>query len=47
MRMLGEMAIVQPDSGSFSTYASNAIGPWAGFTIGWLYWWFSGVDYPS
>lgn len=40
MRMLGEMAIVQPDSGSFSTYASNAIGPWAGFTIGWLYWWF-------
>ncbi|MFF7710706.1 amino acid permease [Pseudomonas sp. NPDC007930] len=40
MRMLGEMAIVQPDSGSFSTYASRAIGPWAGFTIGWLYWWF-------
>ncbi|NBA98046.1 amino acid permease [Pseudomonas sp. R5(2019)] len=40
MRMLGEMAIAQPDSGSFSTYASRAIGPWAGFTIGWLYWWF-------
>lgn len=40
MRMLGEMAVIQPDSGSFSTYASRALGPWAGFTIGWLYWWF-------
>ncbi|MBF8781348.1 amino acid permease [Pseudomonas fulva] len=40
MRMLGEMAVANPDSGSFSTYASEAIGPWAGFTIGWLYWWF-------
>ncbi|MFE7083281.1 amino acid permease [Priestia megaterium] len=38
MRMLGEMAVVNPDSGSFSTYAYKAIGPWAGFTIGWLYW---------
>ena len=40
MRMLGEMAVAKPDSGSFSTYAGEAIGPWAGFTIGWLYWWF-------
>ncbi|WDY59972.1 amino acid permease [Pseudomonas sp. PSKL.D1] len=40
MRMLGEMAVARPDSGSFSTYAGEAIGPWAGFTIGWLYWWF-------
>ncbi|MDL5154521.1 amino acid permease [Actinomycetospora termitidis] len=40
MRMLGEMAAAQPDSGSFSTYAERAIGPWAGFTVGWLYWWF-------
>ncbi|WP_437881844.1 amino acid permease [Pseudomonas sp. LRF_L74] len=40
MRMLGEMAIAEPNSGSFSTYAGRAIGPWAGFTIGWLYWWF-------
>ena len=38
MRMLGEMAAVNPDSGSFSTYAHQALGPWAGFTIGWLYW---------
>ncbi|MEE1924149.1 amino acid permease [Pseudomonas sp. 148P] len=40
MRMLGEMAVANPDSGSFSTYAGQAIGPWAGFSIGWLYWWF-------
>lgn len=40
MRMLGEMAAVNPESGSFATYAHQAIGPWAGFTIGWLYWFF-------
>ena len=40
MRMLGEMAVSQPDTGSFSTYADRAIGRWAGFTIGWLYWYF-------
>ena len=40
MRMLGEMATSSPDTGSFSTYAEKAIGRWAGFTIGWLYWWF-------
>lgn len=38
-RMLGEMAVASPDTGSFSVYAERAIGPWAGFTIGWLYWW--------
>lgn len=40
MRMLAEMAVASPDSGSFSTYADKALGRWAGFTIGWLYWWF-------
>ncbi len=40
MRMLGEMATAQPDTGSFSTYADRALGPWAGFSVGWLYWWF-------
>ncbi len=40
MRMLGEMSAARPTSGSFSTYASEAIGPWAGYTIGWLYWFF-------
>lgn len=38
MRMLGEMAVLNPDSGSFSTYADRGIGRWAGFSIGWLYW---------
>ncbi|OOI57222.1 GABA permease [Escherichia coli] len=40
MRMLAEMAVAPPDTGSFSTYADKAIGRWAGYTIGWLYWWF-------
>src|SRR5262245_65902701 len=40
MRMLAEMAVASPDTGSFSTYADQAIGKWAGYTIGWLYWWF-------
>jgi GABA permease len=40
MRMLGEMATVHPTSGSFAVYAREAIGPWAGYTIGWLYWFF-------
>ncbi|AVZ77930.1 amino acid transporter (plasmid) [Streptomyces lunaelactis] len=39
MRMLGEMAVAQPSSGSFSVYAEKALGCWAGFTVGWLYWW--------
>jgi GABA permease len=43
MRMLGEMAAASPDTGSFSSYADRAIGRWAGFTIGWLYWWFWAV----
>ncbi|WP_268916015.1 amino acid permease [Actinomadura logoneensis] len=38
-RMLGEMAAASPDTGSFSSYADRAIGRWAGFGIGWLYWW--------
>jgi GABA permease len=40
MRMLGEMAIINPTTGSFSEYANAAIGSWAGFTTGWLYWYF-------
>lgn len=46
MRMLGEMATAAPDTGSFSTYADRALGRWAGFTIGWLYWWFWVVVIP-
>lgn len=40
MGMLGELATANPDTGSFSTYAQQAMGRWAGFSIGWLYWWF-------
>ncbi|MER7408725.1 amino acid permease [Streptomyces cacaoi] len=40
MRMLGEMVVARPSTGSFSDYARTAIGPWAGFTIGWLYWYY-------
>jgi aromatic amino acid permease len=39
MRMLAEMAVAQPNSGSFSVYAERAFGRWAGFAVGWLYWW--------
>lgn len=38
MRMLGEMGAAIPASGSFSHYARIGIGEWAGFVMGWLYW---------
>ncbi|WP_432125120.1 amino acid permease [Streptomyces sp. C10-9-1] len=38
MRMLGEMSAANPASGSFSVHAERAIGPWAGFTAGWAFW---------
>lgn len=38
MNMLGEMAAANPSSGSFSVYATKALGPNAGAVIGWLYW---------
>lgn len=38
MRMLGEMGSAIPASGSFSEYARMAIGQWAGFSMGWMYW---------
>lgn len=40
MRMLGEMAVAKPCTGSFTEYARMALGDWAGFTTGWLYWYF-------
>jgi GABA permease len=40
MRMLGEMAVALPTVGSFSDYARMSLGNWAGFSIGWLYWYF-------
>lgn len=38
MRALGELAVDNPVSGSFSTYASRCLGPFAGFLTGWNYW---------
>jgi GABA permease len=40
MRMLGEMAAANPSTGSFADYAGRALGDWAGFSVGWLYWYF-------
>ncbi|MEG0383266.1 MAG: amino acid permease [Solibacillus sp.] len=48
MQMVGEMASGEmvlgrksgssAELGSFASYAEKYIGPWAGFTVGWLYW---------
>ncbi|WML44699.1 amino acid permease [Neobacillus sp. PS3-40] len=38
MRALGEMAVAEPVSGSFSSYANRYIGSFAGYLTGWTYW---------
>ncbi|MFD8998901.1 amino acid permease [Streptomyces abikoensis] len=38
MRMLGELSAAMPASGAFSVHAERALGRWAGFSVGWLYW---------
>ncbi|CAA7599969.1 Amino acid permease, conserved site [Acididesulfobacillus acetoxydans] len=38
MRALGEMAVAEPVSGSFSSYANRYLGRFAGFFTGWTYW---------
>lgn len=40
MRMLGEMAAARPTIGSFMEYARVGLGEWAGYFVGWLYWYF-------
>jgi GABA permease len=40
MRMLAEMAVANPSTGSFADYSRAAMGNWAGFSVGWLYWYF-------
>ena len=40
MRMLSEMAMAAPEIGAFTEYARLGLGRWAGFTSGWLYWYF-------
>ncbi|MBR2215427.1 MAG: amino acid permease [Selenomonadaceae bacterium] len=38
MRMLGEMAVAEPVSASFSHYAHKYWGSFPGFMVGWNYW---------
>ncbi|MGA8943880.1 MAG: amino acid permease [Thermoactinomyces sp.] len=38
MRALGELALYKPVAGSFSTYATEFVAPWAGYVTGWNYW---------
>lgn len=38
VRMLGEMSVEEPVSGSFSHYATKYWGKFAGFLAGWNYW---------
>ncbi len=40
MRMLSELAAANPGTGAFTEFARLAFGNWAGFTSGWLYWYF-------
>ena len=40
MRMLGEMAVEMPHVRSFTEFARVGLGNWAGFSVGWLYWYF-------
>ncbi len=40
MRMLGEMAMAYPETGAFTEFSRVAMGNLAGFTSGWLYWYF-------
>jgi GABA permease len=46
MRMLGEMAVEMPQVRSFTEFTRAALGDWAGFSIGWLYWYFWVVVIP-
>lgn len=40
MRMIGEMATLHPGQRAFTELARLSLGRWAGFTAGWLYWYF-------
>ena len=46
MRMLGEMAVGMPHVRSFTEFARLGLGDWAGFSVGWLYWFFWVVVVP-
>lgn len=38
LSFLAELSLLDPEQGSFQSYAAKALGPGAGFVIGWLYW---------
>ena len=40
MRMISELAAAHPGVGAFTEFARLGLGEWAGFTGGWLYWYF-------
>ncbi len=46
MRMLGEMAVEMPQVRSFTEFTRAGLGNWAGFSVGWLYWYFWVVVIP-
>jgi GABA permease len=46
MRMLGEMAVEMPQVRSFTEFTRATLGNWAGFSVGWLYWYFWVVVIP-
>jgi len=46
MRMLGEMAVEMPQVRSFTEFTRVTLGNWAGFSVGWLYWYFWVVVIP-
>jgi L-asparagine transporter-like permease len=46
MRMLGEMAVANPQVRSFTEFSRLGLGHWAGFSVGWLYWFFWVVVIP-
>ena len=43
MRVIAALAIALPHAGIFTEYARAGLGRWAGFTAGWLYWYFWAV----
>ncbi len=40
MRMISEMAMAMPGGQTFPDFARAGVGHWAGFLVGWLYWYF-------
>ncbi len=40
MRMISEMAMAMPGVQTFPDFARTGVGHWAGFMVGWLYWYF-------